>query len=114
MHPPSSPKSFVKGAMDLVSAPGSRVVVLMDHFAKDGTPKIMENCTLPLTGKGVVDRIITDLCVFDCNKGGSMETAASLTLVEIAPGLSVDDIKQCTACHFDVADPLPLMEETRA
>ncbi len=100
--------------MDLVSAPGSRVVVLMDHVAKDGTPKIMEHCTLPLTGKGVVDRIITDLCVFDCNKDNSTETAPKLTLVEIAPGLSVDDIKQCTACHFDISDPLPLMEEALA
>jgi 3-oxoacid CoA-transferase len=100
------------GAMDLVSAPGSRVVVLMDHVAKDGTPKIMEKCTLPLTGRGVVDRIITDMCVFDCNRGESIEIAPKLTLVEIAPGLSVNDIKNSTACDFDVTEPLPLMVET--
>jgi 3-oxoacid CoA-transferase len=84
----------------------------MDHVAKDGTPKIMEKCTLPLTGRGVVDRIITDMCVFDCSRGESIETAPKLTLVEIAPGLSVNDIKNSTACDFDVAEPLPLMVET--
>lgn len=101
------PQKMLKGmggAMDLVSAPGSRVVVLMDHVAKDGSPKIMESCTLPLTGRGV-DKIITDMCVFDCDK------TLKLNLVEIAPGLTVDDIRRCTACDFDIADPLPLMED---
>jgi 3-oxoacid CoA-transferase len=76
----------------------------MDHVAKDGSPKIMESCTLPLTGRGV-DKIITDMCVFDCDK------TLKLNLVEIAPGLTVDDIRRCTACDFDIADPLPLMED---
>eukprot|EP00566_Odontella_aurita_P005581 CAMPEP_0113557792 /NCGR_PEP_ID=MMETSP0015_2-20120614/17986_1 /TAXON_ID=2838 /ORGANISM="Odontella" /LENGTH=567 /DNA_ID=CAMNT_0000459253 /DNA_START=165 /DNA_END=1864 /DNA_ORIENTATION=+ /assembly_acc=CAM_ASM_000160 len=58
------------GAMDLVGSPGSRVVVTMDHVARDGTPKLLDECTLPLTGRGVVDRIITDMGVFDVDKEG--------------------------------------------
>ena len=53
------------GAMDLISSPGTKVVVTLDHVAKDGSPKILGQCALPLTGKRVVDRIITDICVFD-------------------------------------------------
>jgi 3-oxoacid CoA-transferase B subunit len=99
--------STIAGAMDLVSAPGSNVVVTMDHTAKDGTPKILDKCTLPLTGHNVVDRIITDMCVFDCDKIGG----TGLTLVEIAPGVSVEDVRKATACDFKVADPLPLMDD---
>jgi Acyl CoA:acetate/3-ketoacid CoA transferase, beta subunit len=58
------------GAMDLTSSPGTMVVVTLDHVAKDGSPKILSKCNLPLTGKRVVDRIITDICVFDCDKKG--------------------------------------------
>lgn len=90
-----------------MGAPGSRVVVTMDHTAKDGTPKILKECTLPLTGHKVVDRIITDMAVFDCDKKGG----TGLTLVEIAPGISVDDVRASTACDFMVVDPLPLMVE---
>ena len=96
------------GAMDLVSAPGSRVVVTMDHTAKDGSPKIMKECSLPLTGKKVVNRIITDMCVFDVD----LEGATGLTLVEIAPNLSVDDVKKATGCDFKVvSEPIPLMDD---
>jgi len=105
------PGKLVKGmggAMDLVSAPGSRVVVTMDHVARDGSPKIMERCSLPLTGRGVVDRIITDMGVFDCDK----KSGLGLTLIEIAPGIKVDDIRSVTGCEFEtVAEPIPWMDD---
>jgi 3-oxoacid CoA-transferase len=104
------PGKLVKGmggAMDLVSAPGAKVVVTMDHVSKNGSPKILEECSLPLTGRRVVDRIITDMCVFDCDNDGG----GGLTLVEIAAGLTVEDIRNTTGCDFKVADPLPLMIE---
>ena len=96
------------GAMDLVCAPGSRVVVTMDHTAKDGTPKVLSKCNLPLTGHNVVDRIITDLCVFDVDK----TNGTGLTLIEIAPNITVDDVRKATACDFKVvSEPIPLMDE---
>jgi 3-oxoacid CoA-transferase len=96
------------GAMDLVGAPGSRVVVTMDHTAKDGTEKVLQKCSLPLTGHNVVDRIITDMGVFDCDKKGG----TGLTLVEIAPGITVDDVRAATACDFKtVPEPIPLMDD---
>ncbi len=95
------------GAMDLVGAPGSRVVVTMDHTAKDGTPKILDECTLPLTGHNVVNRIITDMGVFDVDLDG----LTGLTLVEIAPGVTVADVRNATACYFKVATELPLMDD---
>ena len=105
------PGKMVKGmggAMDLVGAPNSRVVVTMEHQAKDGSPKIMDGCVLPLTGKAVVDRIITDKCVFDVDKEGG----SGLKLVEIAKGLTVDDIKAATGCDFTVVDgDVPLMDD---
>jgi acyl CoA:acetate/3-ketoacid CoA transferase beta subunit len=91
----------------VVYAPGQKVVVTMDHTAKDGTPKIMERCSLPLTGHNVVDRIITDMGVFDCDKAGG----GGLTLVEIAPGITLEDVMAATDCSFKVADPLPLMDD---
>ena len=82
------------GAMDLVAGV-KRVVVVMEHTAKDGTPKIVERCTLPLTGAGVVDLVITDLCVFACDK-----MQGGLTLIELALGVGVDEVKQKTGAPF--------------
>tara|TARA_R110002072_G_scaffold41155_4_gene115995 strand:- start:1309 stop:1947 length:639 start_codon:yes stop_codon:yes gene_type:complete len=85
------PGKMVKGmggAMDLVAGV-KRVVVIMDHSSKAGDPKLLKSCSLPLTGTGVVDRVITGLGVFDVVEGG-------LALVELAPGVTVDEIKAQT------------------
>ena len=76
------------GAMDLVSGV-RRVIILMDHTAKDGSPKLLQSCTLPLTGKAVVDRIITDLCVLDITPQG-------FSLVELAPDVAREQVEQST------------------
>ena len=91
------PGKLVKGmggAMDLVAGT-PRVIVLTDHVAKDGTSKIVEKCDLPLTGVGVVNRIITDRAVFDIEN-------STLTLRAVAPGESVETIKDITAAEFAV------------
>jgi 3-oxoacid CoA-transferase subunit B len=85
------PGKLVKGmggAMDLVAGV-KRIVVVMDHANKAGESKVLKACTLPLTGKGVVNRIITDLCVMDVVSGG-------LKIIELAPGVTMDEVKAKT------------------
>ncbi|SKB06106.1 CoA transferase subunit B [Aeromicrobium choanae] len=91
------PGALVKGmggAMDLVAGT-RRIVVLTDHVAKDGSPKVVEQCDVPLTGRAVVDRIITDRAVFDVRPGG-------LALVDLAPGTTVQQVRDLTDASFTV------------
>ncbi|MEQ1516318.1 MAG: 3-oxoacid CoA-transferase subunit B [Usitatibacteraceae bacterium] len=93
------PGKMVKGpggAMDLVSGV-KRVVVLMEHCSKDGASKILKRCSLPLTGKGVVNLIITDLCVFEVNP------LVGLSLIELHPGVTQEEVKAKTEAAYRVA-----------
>jgi 3-oxoacid CoA-transferase subunit B len=85
------------GAMDLVAGV-KKIIVVMDHTAKDGSPKFIPECTLPLTGKGVVDMIITNLGVFH-----RPDHASAFRLIELAPGVSETDIAAFTTAQYEVA-----------
>lgn len=94
------------GAMDLVSNPdNTKIVVATEHVAKDGTSKVVQSCSLPLTGARVVSTIITDLAVFQVDR-----KKGTLTLTEIAPGIDVEHVKSKTDATFTVAEELLVME----
>ena len=95
------PGKMVKGmggAMDLVAGV-KKVVIIMDHNARDGSAKFLKSCTLPLTGVGVVDMIISDVGVFTINESGA-------TLVELAPDMTVEEVRSRTEANFKVAEEL--------
>lgn len=100
------PGKLVKGmggAMDLVSS-GSKVVITMEHVAKGNAHKILETCTLPLTGKNVVSMLITDLGVFE------FERERGITLIELFKGITVDHIRSLTGCKFEVSSNLKTLD----
>ncbi|KAI9744972.1 MAG: hypothetical protein M4579_007678, partial [Chaenotheca gracillima] len=92
------------GAMDLVSNPAlTKVVVTMEHTDKKGNPKVVKQCAFPLTGRACVSRIITELCVFD------VDFTSGLTLIELADGVTVDEVRSKTEAPFNVADDIKPM-----
>ncbi|XP_030851459.1 succinyl-CoA:3-ketoacid coenzyme A transferase 1, mitochondrial [Strongylocentrotus purpuratus] len=100
------PGKMVKGmggAMDLVSSPRTKVVVTMEHAAKGGKPKLLSECNLPLTGRRCVDRVITEMGVFD------LDSEKGMTLIEIADGVTIEDIIENTEAEFEVAEDLKPM-----
>jgi 3-oxoacid CoA-transferase subunit B len=100
------PDKMVKGmggAMDLVAG-ARRTVVIMEHLTRDGRPRVRRRCTLPLTGAGVVDRLITDLAVFDFLAGGP-NGGREMCLVEQLTGLGLDELRSCTEAQFTTERP---------
>jgi len=85
------------GAMDLVAGV-KKIIVVMEHCAKDGTPKFIPACTLPLTGRNVVDMVVTDLAVFK-----RYDHASPFRLVELAPGVTAEDVAAKTTAHYEIA-----------
>lgn len=85
--------------MDLVSGV-KKVVVMMDHCAKDGSPKILDECELPITGQQVVDLLVTDKAVF------SIDAIEGMTLIEVSPFSSLEDVGSTTGCDFRVSAEL--------
>lgn len=95
----------IGGAMDLVANPSqTKVVITMEHTDKKGNPKILKQCTFPLTGQKCVSTIITDLAVFD------VSPTEGLTLKEVAKGVTVDEVKAKTEAPFKVAEDLKEMD----
>ena len=84
------------GAMDLVAGV-KKIIVVMDHTAKDGSPKFIPECTLPLTGKNVIDMIITNLCVFH-----RPDHESPFQLIELAPGVTAEEVAEKTTAHYEV------------
>lgn len=87
------------GAMDLVAGV-KKIIVVMEHTAKDGSPKFIPDCTLPLTGRNVVDMIVTDLCVFQ-----RADHDSPFRLVELAPGVTAEEVAAKTTAAYEVAVP---------
>jgi len=82
------------GAMDLVAGV-KKIIVVMEHVSKDGSAKFIPECTLPLTGKNVIDMIITDLAVFQ-----RPDHASPFKLIELAPGVTAEEVRQKTTAHY--------------
>lgn len=99
------PGKLVKGmggAMDLVASPdATKVIIVTDHCDKKGNPKILEKCSLPLTGSRCVSMIVTELAVFEIDR-----KAGKMTLKELMPGATLDEVKAKTGAPFEVAEGL--------